>query len=628
DGSDVRNNTFINNTISNATLALVYIDSNATANVFSLNNFTNTSGYYVQDLNGSNHYNTTINGVPAGNIYFNVINGSVHIVGSVPSVFPGLFYGSAGFGYPYSQATSQGKVSGNVYDYGPLTNISTLCMELKVPNSVYTLNANASINGSTCFVVSAQNVTLDCNGFSIIGNRTPNTYGIFSNQFNTTVKNCIISSFYAGIYFSSATNGSLLNNTALNNSYAGFALFSNSHFNTLLNNKAINNTQRGFVVATSNLNILNNSYVEGSDIAFRIDAANSNRFNNLSVFFPTQYGIHLLNSAAANNFSSISIKTSSASGIYVESGPSNFFDCQNENITGSNISGTYGIYVNAANTTVKNCSINKYQHGIWLALNANNSIILFNNVSNNTAFGMLSNASNINLTENAFCFNFVDLQVYKNGSGTRNKCDSYSGWQEEGHFGCTFACTSLWHRFFGNISGQIMIGSSNVSPYVYTWKTEPLNVYIADYDSTISWSSLQAIGRNITNGSVQGDFIELDLALGTSSFPDNITRIYSVDGSIPKETQNLTVYGREIAFVPVANSTIVPTSFKTGILWDTSNGGTRFNSSLKQTIVWVVRANASTQDAYGTYDFLIQIPYTLAMYNGTNNLVAIYAELK
>jgi len=55
------------------------------------------------------------------------------------------------------------------------------------------LNSNVSVNG-TCFTVTANNVTLDCNNswitYSIGG--LANTYGVVTTQFNTTIKNCNI----------------------------------------------------------------------------------------------------------------------------------------------------------------------------------------------------------------------------------------------------------------------------------------------------------------------------------------------------------------------------------------------------------------------------------------------------
>ena len=93
-----------------------------------------------------------------------------------------------------------------------LTNVSA-CRTFSTANSQYTLNQSVSIAGATCFTVSAANVTLDCNGFSITGNNTTSTYGAYSTQSNTTVKNCNISNFQHAIYFNGAGNGTIENNT-------------------------------------------------------------------------------------------------------------------------------------------------------------------------------------------------------------------------------------------------------------------------------------------------------------------------------------------------------------------------------------------------------------------------------
>jgi len=58
-------------------------------------------------------------------------------------------------------------------------------------HSVCTLTFNQSSAG-TCFNVTAQNVTILCNGFSITGNNSSSTYGIISTAPSTTVKDCYI----------------------------------------------------------------------------------------------------------------------------------------------------------------------------------------------------------------------------------------------------------------------------------------------------------------------------------------------------------------------------------------------------------------------------------------------------
>jgi len=119
------------------------------------------------------------------------------------------------------------------------------CQTLSSANTVYTLNTSVAINGSTCLTISASNITLDCAGYSITGNNTTSTYGVYSSQFNTTIKNCIISNFSEGIRYSGATDGTIYNNTISITFEGGNAtrITSNSHranitFNTINNGNA------------------------------------------------------------------------------------------------------------------------------------------------------------------------------------------------------------------------------------------------------------------------------------------------------------------------------------------------------------------------------------------------------
>jgi len=116
-------NTLIRNTFaSGASQPTVYIYSSS-GNTFALNNFTTaTSSYYIQDQvpPSTNFYNTTVGGINQGNIYPNVMSGSVQVSGTIASSIPGLYVGNSGTGYPYGPSTSGGKMQGAT-DNAPLT---------------------------------------------------------------------------------------------------------------------------------------------------------------------------------------------------------------------------------------------------------------------------------------------------------------------------------------------------------------------------------------------------------------------------------------------------------------------------------------------------------------------------
>ncbi len=64
------------------------------------------------------------------------------------------------------------------------------CDTISTANTVFVLNTSISNSGATCLTISAQNITIDCNGFNITGDNTgSSTAGILSNQFNTTIRN-------------------------------------------------------------------------------------------------------------------------------------------------------------------------------------------------------------------------------------------------------------------------------------------------------------------------------------------------------------------------------------------------------------------------------------------------------
>ena len=149
------NNTFINNTLitDGGASDLLYIVAKAGKNKFYLNNFTATTGLYVVDYNGSNYYNGTYDGKNQGNIYPNVINGSVSIYGTVVSSKSGLYIGTSGTGYPYNISTSLGKFSCNFVgcaDYAPLTTSSNS------PPIV----SNVKLNATSIYNYSSDNLTV------------------------------------------------------------------------------------------------------------------------------------------------------------------------------------------------------------------------------------------------------------------------------------------------------------------------------------------------------------------------------------------------------------------------------------------------------------------------------------
>ncbi|MCX6706817.1 MAG: hypothetical protein NT001_01605, partial [Candidatus Woesearchaeota archaeon] len=135
------------------------------------------------------------------------------------------------------------QIKGNFTTFGK--NISA-CGILNSANTEYYLTNNITSAG-TCLNVTANNVTIDGNGYWITYGTagTDYTYGIVVDNFNfTVVKNARITEgattglYKSGIYFNKSSNGSIFNNmiNTSGSQHDGIYLFTMSDFNSVFNN--------------------------------------------------------------------------------------------------------------------------------------------------------------------------------------------------------------------------------------------------------------------------------------------------------------------------------------------------------------------------------------------------------
>ena len=150
---------------------------------------------------------------------------------------------------------------------------------------------------------------------------------------------------------------------------------------------------------------------------------------------------------------------------------------------------------------------------------------------------------------------------------------------------------------------------------------------MSDSDSTIGWTNLHPIGRNLSSGIRTDDFKELDDALNMTTFLDSVNNTFTKNND-PILTTSFEVYSTFIDNVSVVNSTNT-SSFITGILWDSSDSNPgEYNGT--QDIVFITKINNSRQGGFGTYDYEIKVPANLKKYIIPNidNSLTFYIELK
>lgn len=201
---------FTNITFYNCTTAL-WISADSTNNLFYYNNFSST-GMWVNDSGTGNQFNTSVSGRGAGNFYHNL---SSYDIGDSD----GDYWGDTGTKYPLNQTNfgiALWKTTGA--DRGPGISTPT-CGNFTYPNRVYSLQRNITYTGSiTCLNITADNVTIRGNGFTVKGPYTgsgSSNYGtaIRSNASGLRVENISIGGASYGIDFYGATNATLYNIT-------------------------------------------------------------------------------------------------------------------------------------------------------------------------------------------------------------------------------------------------------------------------------------------------------------------------------------------------------------------------------------------------------------------------------
>jgi len=415
-----------------------------------------------------------------------------------------------------------------------------------------------------CIKIASSDVVFSCKGYNITNNNTAEAAAIVINGSATV----------------NYTNITIKDCPAVKYYERGIYVHQSTE-NRIWNSTIYNHTVNGFVVYQST----------------QINITGSTAYYNTQdgVNITESSDILLINNTAYNN---------TGDGFLIQS-------TNDINISGSNI-------------------YNNSQYGVRM-INSSHVNLTNNNITGNSGNGLYfdSNSASNNLTSNYICFNSIDINnTGSTNNGTLDACDLFSNWFENGHKGCTYSCSHFWHRYFGNVNGTLVLADATGASTVYSWAASGFNVFFVDYDSNIDWLQLQAMGRNTSNQTSSNDFEELDAAFSSAGFFDSINTTYSTDGTLPKATDNYTVFARKIDHIPIDNSTVASTAFRTGILWDMSDGGTEYSNAINQSTVWMVTVNASTSDVYSTYDYLIQIPYTLASYEGANDIVSIYVELK
>lgn len=420
------------------------------------------------------------------------------------------------------------------------TNSPTYGMTINTPQTnplTMQLTANRGV------LINANNTMLDCGGGNITGKNQSGTYGIFSNGFNTTIKNCNISNFATGVYLAAGASATITNtNSSVDKTNALYATGANV---TITGGRWTSFTGNAIRIHTNSIATIQNmtSCYSSENDAVRLEGSTGNiiRNNNITAQVAGLAGIGLRGSAnnlitdntitaGSSSSTAISLTTTAQNnntitnntfsgqfkiGIDNSVGTNTSIDCNGGTLTGTNATNSYGAYSGEANTTVKNCAISNFQDAIRADNGANmaisNSIL---NTTHSSGRGIIGlSGSTVTAT---------NITVYS-GSGSMQAVLAQGTSMTLNQANLSMVSTSSQAALFQSSAGLLIIANSTI----YASNAEGLRLGSSNnaviYNTSITALGSSTYGIRLTSGAN----VSIDCA-GKSIIGLNATSSYGV----------------------------------------------------------------------------------------------------
>ena len=248
-------------------------------------------------------------------------------------------------------------------------------IDLSTPLCTGTYYINSSANVPALWA-NSDNLMVDCNGSTLIGNSSADSIGIYVNSSfsNVTIKNCNVSGYATGIYLYGNANHTVRNNTL--GPIINFSIHANRvNTSLIIDNTVFNSTQSGIVLTSCRYtNMTNNTVYNNSGQAIVIQYSNNSRALGNNVSNNPGEGCIVL----SGNSNTVANNTFSFNG---QAGGITLMSTTNANVT--------------LNTIFNNTE------GIYRTGTTSGSIILYNNIYDNSVYNFLNaQADNVNATYN------------------------------------------------------------------------------------------------------------------------------------------------------------------------------------------------------------------------------------
>lgn len=143
------------------------------------------------------------------------------------------------------------------------------------------------------FASGAQNSAIDCLNHVLDGVYASSTIGIYSNQYNTTVKNCKFNDWDNPIYYENLTNGLIYNNSIIGNSIHYAVTVKGSSNVQIVNLTDNTSTYYGIDITNSNNTVLTNMTVDNLQHSLWITNCINTQVSNSTFITKTDDVIHI-----------------------------------------------------------------------------------------------------------------------------------------------------------------------------------------------------------------------------------------------------------------------------------------------------------------------------------------------
>jgi len=316
----------------------------------------------------------------------------------------------------------------------PDVNYIDSCQTINEPGT-YVLTGDIVDYESTCFKIESDQVSLDCRRHKIDGIDNLGSNGVeVASKNNVVISNCEITDWNKGIFLTSSTSSTIINNT-LNSNREGIRAYIYSNYNTISNNDFRQNEYYGIAAYGSLYNMISDNYIFGKGsglgdqygILLASDSHNNTVYNN-TLTNCDDAGIAI----AYSNNNTIDSNIASeynGMGIFLSySQRNNIINNLANSNDGNGIFVFYSNYNSLIQNTVNLNGNSNSQSGIYLERSSNN--ILRDNIANNNTWGggiFIDHSDNNQLIDNLLSYNREGIYVHNSGGNelnTNNLCSN------------------------------------------------------------------------------------------------------------------------------------------------------------------------------------------------------------